>query len=158
MDWKRIKAEYIAGGTSYRKLAEKYGVSFNTLKTHAVEEQWHKLRQQKDKKATTKIVETLSDNDAKKAVDIIDVADKLLGKISEYVEAIPLDLMASTQAMKHLTSALKDIKEIKGIKSDADMREQEARIDKLRREAEREDDTPAEIEVVFKAGAEAWNE
>ena len=158
MDWKKIKAEYIAGGTSYRKLAEKYGVSFNTLKTRAVEEQWYELRQQKDHKTTTKIVESLSDKDAEKAVDIIDVADKLLNKISEYVEAIPLDLMSSTQAMKHLTSALKDIKEIKGIKSDADMREQEARIEKLRKEAEREDDSVQEIEIVNSAGPEAWNE
>ena len=134
MDWKRIKAEYIAGGTSYRKLAEKYGVSFNTLKTHAVEEQWHKLRQQKDKKTTTKMLETISDKEAEKAVNIIDVADKLLGKISELMDAIPLD----TQSMKHLTSALKDLKEIKGFKSDADMREQEARIRNLERQAEKD--------------------
>ena len=154
MDWKRIKAEYIAGGTSYRKLAEKYGVSFNTLKTHAVEEQWYKLRQQKDKKTTTKIVETISDKEAEKAVNIIDVANKLLGKISELMDNMPLD----TQSMKHLTSALKDLKDIKGYKSEADMREQEARIAKLQREAERDDDAVNEIEVVFKAGEEAWNE
>ena len=154
MDWKRIKAEYIAGGTSYRKLAEKYGVSFNTLKTRAKEEQWYELRQQKDHKTTTKIVETLSDKDAEKAVDIIDVADKLLGKLSELMETMVVD----TQSFKQLTSALKDLKEIKGYKSDADMREQEARINKLRKEAEREDDTTNEIEIVFKAGEEAWNE
>lgn len=158
MDWKRIKAEYIAGGISYRKLAEKHGVSFNTLKTRAKEEQWYELRQQKDLKTTTKIVESLSDKDAEKAVDIVDVADKLLNKISEYVEAMPLDLIASSQTVKHLTSALKDIKEIKGIKSDADMREQEARIAKLRKEAEREDDTTNEIEIVFNAGPGEWNE
>ena len=154
MDWKRIKAEYIAGGTSYRKLAEKYGVSFNTLKRRAKEEQWYELRGQKDLKTTTKIVESLSDKDAEKAVDIIDVADKLLGKVSELMETMVVD----TQSLKQLTSALKDLKEIKGYKSEADMREQEARIEKLRKEAEREDDTTAEIEVVFKAGAEAWNE
>jgi uncharacterized protein YjcR len=158
VDWKRIKAEYIAGGTSYRKLAEKYGVSFNTLKTRAREEQWYELRQQKDHKTTTKIVESLSDKDAEKAIDIIDVADKLLSKISAFVEAIPLDLMASSQSMKHLTSALKDIKDIKGIKSEADIREQEARIAKLRKEAEREDDTSNEIEIVFNAGPGEWNE
>lgn len=153
MDWKKIRAEYIAGGTSYRKLAEKYGVSFNTLKTHAVEEQWYKLRQQKDKKATTKIIETLSDKDAEKAVDIIGVADKLLSKISELMDAVPLD----TQSMKHLTSALKDLKEIKGYKSAIDLKEQEARIEKLRRDAERDNDTTNEIEIVFNAGPEEWN-
>ena len=152
MDWKRIKAEYIAGGTSYRKLAEKYGVSFNTLKTHAVEEQWHKLRQQKDKKATTKIIETISDQEAEKAINIISVADKLLGKISELMDAIPLD----TQSMKHLTSALKDLKEIKGFKSEADMREQEARIRNLEKQAET-DNTSKDIEVQFGSEAEEYS-
>ena len=153
MDWKRIKAEYIAGGTSYRKLAEKYGVSFNTLKTHAVEEQWHKLRQQKDKKATTKMIEKLSDEDADKAVDIIGVADKLLGKISELMDAIPLD----TQSMKHLTSALKDLKEIKGFKSDADMREQEARIRNLEKQAEADNKSDNDIKVVIEGSLEDYS-
>jgi transposase-like protein len=153
VDWQRIKAEYIAGGISYRKLAEKYGVSFNTLKTHAVEEQWYKLRQQKDKKTTTKIVESLSDKDAEKAVDIIDVADKLLGKISKIMDEIPLD----TQSMKHLTSALKDLKEIKGFKSDADMREQEARIRNLEKQAEADNNNDNEIKVIIEGNLEKYS-
>lgn len=153
MDWKRIKAEYIAGGTSYRKLAEKYGVSFNTLKTRAKEEQWYQLRQQKEHKTTTKIVESLSDKDAEKAVDIIDVADKLLGKISELMDAIPLD----TQSMKHLTSALKDLKEIKGFKSDADMREQEARIRNLEKQAEADEKTDTTVTVKFEEDISKWS-
>ena len=153
MDWKRIKAEYIAGGTSYRKLAEKYGVSFNTLKTRAKEEQWYELRQQKDHETTTKIVESLSDKDAKKAVDIIDVADKLLEKIEAVAE-----MVSDPDSIKKLTSAIKDLRDIKGIRSDADMREQEARIAKLRREAEREDDSTQEIEIVNSAGPGEWNE
>ena len=152
MDWKRIRAEYIAGGTSYRKLAEKYGVSFNTLKTRAKEEQWFNLRQQKDHKTTTKIVESLSDKDAERAVDIIDVANKLLGKISELMDEVPLD----TQSMKHLTSALKDLKEIKGFKTDADMREQEARIRNLERQAEAES-TDNEIKVVIEGGLDKYS-
>lgn len=40
----------------------------------------------------------------------------------------------TTQSVKHLTSALKDIKDVKGIKSEIDLKEQEARIDKLRKE------------------------
>ncbi len=150
--WQKIKAEYIAGGTSYRKLAEKHGVSFNTLKTRAKEEQWYKLRQQKEHRTTTKIVESLSDKDAEKAVDIIDVADKLLGKISKLMDAVPLD----TQSMKHLTSALKDLKEIKGFKTDADMREQEARIRNLEKQAEA-DSTSKDIEVQIGSEAEEYS-
>jgi uncharacterized protein YjcR len=154
LDWKRIRAEYIAGGTSYRKLAEKHGVSFVTLSKVAKREGWSELRRQQEDKQTTKTVEAISTKEANKAVDIIDVADKLLGKITELMDTMVID----TQSFKQLTSALKDLKEIKGYKSDADMREQEARINKLRKEAEREDDTTSEIEIVFKAGEEAWNE
>lgn len=154
MDWKRIKAEYIAGGTSYRKLAEKYNVPFGTLRRVAEREQWTQKRTQVAQKIDTKIMETVSDDEAEKAVNIIDVADKLLGKISELMDTVPLD----TQSMKHLTSALKDLKEIKGYKSAADMREQEARINKLIHDTQKEDDTVNEIEVVFAAGSEEWNE
>ena len=38
MDWKKLRAEYIAGGTSYRKLAEKHNVSFHTLRKQAAKE------------------------------------------------------------------------------------------------------------------------
>ena len=44
MDWQTIKAEYVAGGTSYRKLAAKYDVPFSTLKRVAAKEKWCELR------------------------------------------------------------------------------------------------------------------
>ena len=133
MDWNVLKAEYIAGGTSYRKLAKKYNVSFNNLKNVAVKEGWTKLKEQAENKATTKMVNAIANDAAKNAVKINDVADKLLEKISNMLDTFEgLD----TQSIKHLTSSLKDIKDIKGIKSDIDLREQEARIDKLRKDAE----------------------
>ena len=140
MDWRKIKADYIAGGTSLRKLAEKYGVSFSTIQKKSMEEKWGELRKKNRRKVEEKIIDSVSSKEAQKAVNIIDVADKLLDKISEFVEAIPLESMASTQSLKHLTSALKDLKEIKGYKSDADMREQEARIRNLERQAEGNED------------------
>ena len=74
----------------------------------------------------------------------------------------PLTKFAYMIARKFVYKLIDDkkmiIKEIKGIKSDADMREQEARINKLRKDAERDDDTTNEIEIVFNAGEEAWNE
>lgn len=154
MDWKRIKAEYIAGGTSLRKLAEKYGVSFSTIQKKSMEEKWGNLRKKSRRKVEEKIIDSVVDKEAKKATDIIDVADKLLEKIYGM-----LNDDYNTQNIKNLTSALKDLKEVKGYKSAADMREQEARIAKLRKEAERTDnDGITQIEVTFNAGEEAWNE
>ena len=133
MDWKKIKAEYIAGGTSYRKLAEKHGVSFNTLKTVAIRENWTDLRQQANNKSTTKIVESIVEGNVEHVASIHSVADKLLEKISTTLELMDV---VDSQSIKHFTSALKDIKDIKGIKSDIDLKEQEARIAKLQKEAE----------------------
>ena len=133
VDWKKIKAEYIAGGTSYRKLAEKHGVPFGTLRKVAAKEQWTQLRTQARTKTDTKIVNSVSDKEAKKANKIIDVADKLLDKISAMLDKPE---PYNTQNIKNLTSALKDLKEIKGYKTDVDLREQEARIANLERQAQ----------------------
>ena len=153
VEWQKIKAEYLAGDTSYRKLAKKYGLTLAVLRNVAEREEWVKLKAQAQHKTNTKIVNAVSDKEAKKAIDIIDVADKLLGKITENIDV----LITDTQSIKHLTSALKDLKDIKGYKSEADMQEQMARIKKLQKEAEKEDDTVNEIEIVFKAGEEDWN-
>ena len=153
MDWKQIKAEYIAGGTSYRKLADKYQLKLSALRSVAEKEKWVELKAQVQHKSNTKIVESVSEQEAKKAVDIINVADKLLSKIEQLA-----DMVGDADSIKKLTSAIKDLKDIKGIKSDADMREQDARIKKLQKEAEKTDDTVNEIEVVFNAGSEEWNE
>ena len=152
MNWQKIKAEYIAGGTSYRKLAEKYNVPFGTLRRVAEREGWTQKRAQVAHKADTKMIESISDGVAEKAVDIIDVADRLLSKITDVIECV-----TTTQDIRHLTSALKDLKDIKGIKSEADIREQEARIAKLQKESEKDADTVDEIEVIFNAGPEEWN-
>ena len=53
-DWLKIKSEYVSGNISYRKLAEKHGVSFNTLKDHATEEKWKECREKHYHKTTTK--------------------------------------------------------------------------------------------------------
>lgn len=132
MDWKKIKAEYIAGGISYRKLAEKHGVSFNTLKTIAIRENWTDLRQQADNTTTTRIVESVVEGNTEHIVSIYDVADKLLNKIESMIDKEGL----SITNIKDLASAIKNLKEIKGIKSDIDIKEQNARIDKLRKEIE----------------------
>ena len=128
MVWQKIKAEYIAGGTSYRKLAEKYGVSFTTLTRTAQRENWVGLRQQAEDKATAKIVNVVSDNNAKIDDKYFRLVDKLFTKAEEVIDNTPI---WQVNSIKEMATALKYLKECKGVKSDADMREQEARIKKL---------------------------
>ncbi len=153
MDWTKLKAEYISGNTSYRKLAEKYGIPFSTLKNVAVKEGWVSLRERAKNKANTKMVNSVAKDITKNAVKINDVADKLLDKIVSLLdECDGID----SQSIKQLTSSLKDIKDIKGIKSDIDIREQEARIDKLRKEVE-DNDTEQTVTVTFASGADEYS-
>ena len=152
MDWNKIKAEYIAGGTSYRKLAEKYGIDRNKIQVRATKENWVGLKSQTQAKTESKMVDAISDKDAKVATDIVDVADRLLAEIYGMLGSG----VTNAQSIKSLTSALKDIKEIKGYKSDADMREQEARIKKLEQEINGENrDTT--ITVHIDGEADRWN-
>ena len=154
MDWNKIKAEYIAGGTSYRKLAEKYGVSRSKLQAIATREKWVDLQSQAQAKAESRIVEDISKQSAKIDTKFFSLVDKLMQKAEETIDNTSV---WSVNGLKEMATALKYLKECKGVKSDADMREQEARIKKLQKEAQ-EDDTTNEVEVVFNAGEEAWNE
>ena len=147
----KIKSEFISGEKTLQEAADEYKVPYSTLTKKSHEGKWKELRKECGKKTERKIIETVSANGAKKAVDIIDVADKLLEKASELME-MPL----TTQSFKQLTSALKDLKEIKGYKSDADIREQEARIKKLEAEINGENrDTT--ITVHIDGEADRWN-
>ena len=133
MDWNKIKAEYIAGGTSYRKLAEKHGVPRTTLERKAKDEKWAELRRQAEGKAEAKIVDAVSDQNAKIDNKYFNLVDKLLDRAEEVIEKTPIWQATS---LKEMATALKYLKECKGVKSEADMREQEARIKNLEKQAQ----------------------
>lgn len=135
MDWAKIKAEYIAGGISYRSLAQKHNVSFNTLKTIAIKEEWAKLREQANNKATTKMVNDVVKENSKIDDKYYRIVDKLMGKAEELVDNTRLWQVST---LKEMATAMKYLKECKGVKSDADLREQEARIKKLEKEISEE--------------------
>ena len=153
MDWNRIKAEYIAGGTSYRKLAKKYGVPFSNLKNIAIKEQWTQLREQAKNRTTTKLVENISKQNAKIDEKYFKLVDQLLDKAEEIIANTP---EWQAYSLKEMATALKYLKECKGVKSDADMREQEARIRNLEKQAEEEvKDTT--VVVQFEEDISKWS-
>ena len=146
MDLKKAKAEYIAGGISYKKLAEKYGVSFSTLKEIARREKWTDLKEQTRNKADTIFADLMGEKQANRSAKILDVADMLLDKIKN---ALKNKDIVDSQSIKHFTSALKDIKDIKGYKSELDLREQSARIAKLEKEVQTETNGSTEVSITF---------
>lgn len=159
MDWNKIKREYIQGDTSYRKLADKYNVPFGTLRKVAAKEKWRELRDKTRQKADTKIVEAEAEKQATRMKRLLSVTDTLLDAVEKAVnEFNTADLLFDKGVLKSLSGAIKDIKEIQGIKSAIDIREQEARIAKLRKEAESDDNKPNEITITIEGGDSSWQE
>ena len=153
-DWQAIKTEYITTQTSYRKLAQKYGVSTTQICNVGRDEKWVEQREQYLNKTSAKTLEKISQQEANRAARIHTVADKLLMKIEAMVDAErPLD----TKGIRALTAAVKDLKEIQSVRSELDKKEQEARIANLRKQADKDEDKTDEIEVVFVGGEEAWH-
>lgn len=91
--WKKLKAEYVRGGISQQKLAEKYGISYNTLKRRAVAEKWTELRDETYRKYTEKVPEKIADEQADFAVQIARLQQQaaltLYAKAMEAAGAIP---------------------------------------------------------------------
>jgi transposase-like protein len=154
-DWNKIKAEYIQGGISYRKLAQKYGVSFSSISRRMRDEKWTDLREQSEIKANAKIVQSVADKKAKRVDKIEQAADLLLDMIVQGIRDGSLNL-TTKNSMCDITGALRDIREIKGMKSDLDIQEQKARIEKLRREA-REEEQSKDIRVVIGSELEDYS-
>lgn len=157
MDWNSIKTEYITNeSSSYRKLAKKYGVSYTTIGEKARQEGWAEERKRFLDKTLSKTLNAISRGQASRASRLQTVADKLLNKIEKAVDDFDMaELLVDKQALKQLTGALKDIKDIQMIKSEADLREQEARIAKLTKEAEKEY-KDNEITIVIGDGTEDY--
>ena len=155
-DWKKIKTEYITTDTSYRKLAQKYGVGASTLYARASKEKWVEAKEQHRSKTIAKTLNAVSSAQANRAARLQTVADKLLGKVENLLEEHE-ELLVDTQALRHISATLKDIKEIQMIRSDSDMREQEARIRNLQRQAESGDeDKDRKIVVSIDGGDDSW--
>ena len=152
-DWKKIEAEYITTETSYRKLADKYGVDQATIARRAKKHDWVSKRQHHADKTQAKLLAA----DTQKKVDrvgrLMTVADKLLKKVEQAVDD---DKPMSAGAIKNLSDALKNIRDTQMIRSEADMREQEARIRNLEKQAEKEE-TDTEIKVTIEGDLEVYS-
>lgn len=93
-NWKKIKGEYIRGGISQQKLADKYGVSISTIERRARLEKWTELRKAREGKAAEKLVEKTAEKEASIQAEMASLLMQaglqyfkyLLGNITAYPE------------------------------------------------------------------------
>lgn len=129
-NWKGIRFEYVTTGQSYRDLCDKYGISLATLSRRAKREGWPEMRKYNDDKVTAKALEAYNEKEIQRRLGLIEAADVLLERVGLVFTLNPeLDV----KDIRGLAAALKDIKDVKN--TEADIREQEAKIRNLEKQA-----------------------
>ena len=159
-DWAAIKEEYITGDIGLRSIAEKHGVSFNTIKDRAKREGWGdsrreyrlsmgmpaapKVTPQIPHHTTPPVVYVPGEQQRENTSRLFCASEQLLDKVTELIPRI----MKAGEA-KSLSEALKNIKEIQMIKTALDEREQIARIEKLKADTKASGENNEPVEIVF---------
>lgn len=99
-DWNAIKSEYITTDTSYRKLAEKYGLSRIAVGDMGKKEGWVELRRQHLAKALSKSLEKDIKTKADRLSRINKATDRLLEKVEQAIDELDLIIVKSTRKEK----------------------------------------------------------
>lgn len=160
VDWNLIRTDYVTTRCSYTDLARKYKINRTTIGVRAGKENWVQLREQHEANVLTKAVKEIEKNQSKRMAELFDLTDKVLNTLLDAVEGKDGE---SGKAFvlsdpKKITGAIKDLKDIYMLRSSRDLEEQEARINKLRKETEKADEDNVGVEITFQAkeGQEEW--
>lgn len=97
VDWDAIRAEYIGGGISQRKLAEKHGVSPDALMQKANRENWKKYRD----KAISKSIARSQQKTANAIADNATIAANIRRKGLLLIERLMDDFAENHTATEH---------------------------------------------------------
>lgn len=89
IDWDALRAEYLAGGISQRKLAEKYGISTGWLMQKANAENWTQAREEAHSKAIEMTVQRTAEQASRQAVIAARIREKLLLKLEKEIDSLP---------------------------------------------------------------------
>ena len=102
-DWKKIKAEYVtAYKSSYRKLAEKYGIPLGTLYKRAKRENWVDLKKQSGDRTVARQISVIESKQVDRMKRIQDITDKILDKIEKAVDELDIQLYKDVVKVKEI--------------------------------------------------------
>lgn len=102
MNWEVVRAEYIGGGISQRKLAEKYGVSADVLMQKANREHWKQDRDKAVSMASAQIQQKAAKAISDNAATAQRIKTKLLRKLEKEIDDLP-DAMGSESGGSNIT-------------------------------------------------------
>lgn len=89
IDWNAVRAEYLAGNIGQRKLAEKYGISYPTLRDRAKREKWTDGVESQRAKIVERTLQVTADSAADNAIIAARIKAKLLKRLEKEIDAMP---------------------------------------------------------------------
>ena len=111
--WTKIRAEWLKGGTTYKKLAEKYKVSEGTIKNRASKEGWQKQKLLIADKVSTELRDRVARTRVNHLEKLIDANEKLLDgliKMAELIQKNPFQMLTdATGTLRNAESLAKAI-------------------------------------------------
>lgn len=140
-DWDAIRAEFVSGTMSLNQLCEKHGCAYTTISKWAARENWKELRKKfQEKKAVDIAMKAYRKSQAKEIdhrKEIYDLSALILSQLRDMCQEYSVKELADMKIRpRDITGAIKDLEDVMHIKTDADMEEQKARIENLKRQAD----------------------
>lgn len=96
INWDVIRAEYIGGGISQRKLADKHGVNADVLMQRANREHWKQDRDKAVSKALAKTQQKAADAICDNVTIAARIRTKLLRRLEKEVDKLPEQIGSET--------------------------------------------------------------
>lgn len=90
IDWPAIRAEYLAGGISQRKLAAKHGLSYNSLRRRAESENWVTGREEQERRTAARAAQKTADAVANNAVKLERARGLAIDRLIKALEEMPI--------------------------------------------------------------------
>lgn len=99
-DWQAIETEYITTDTSYRKLAQKHGVSYQAICRRSQDDNWIGRREQHRNKTVSKAVVRIGNKQARNIAQIDNLTNRLLRKLEQAIDELDLQMCKHTDKEK----------------------------------------------------------
>lgn len=115
-EWRKIRLEYVKGKTTYKALAEKYGISESTIRKRASKEGWRKKRDELGTKVEQKVLARMCDARAEEFLWIARANDRLgeaLDNMLDFVKSQPPGKYEDMRGVESLSKAIAQVVQTK---------------------------------------------
>ena len=115
-DWVTIHSEYISTQISTRDLAQKYGISYSTLRRKAEKEKWAQERKEHERIVSAQVAQKTAQAAADQQIDritqLITAGEESARLLSRRLEQMASSGKIKTYEVKAITESLKHLRDL----------------------------------------------